>query len=350
MSDPIERFIGEEVRLTGRHGRWTVRDSFRSSTSGAFVYAVESEKGVVALVRWTDIKQLKVRSAPPTTGPRPIHVDVHPGAPLPTLILDDLHSARTNEELNVVIAAGRLRGWTLNAFGEALGVSRERARQRAGAADAGAAQDRARLYPDSPARRRKEAKTRASADRRRRVNGFKMRDPILRVPVQMLTRLAVASRAATSVRVWTPLDAPERLEIDTYRTLAIQLIEEHGVSTKSIDQALGYQTGTVRAWLARHGYGTLSPSQKAYKGVHISDVAHTQRPAAKRIVLGGHCKRGHLITEDNMVMNGTIGYICGTCRKQRTRAAYEQRRAEKEQNTPPTAAHGHLTHSPQGGD
>ena len=249
---------------------------------------------------------------------------------LPRAIIDDLNAAlreQDPDEVDRVLARARDFGWALRPLGEALGVTRERARQRIQRFEESGLPPSEKSYPTEPSRAAKEAERATQRIRRARINGFRLNDPILRLPVATLTSLARLSELATSTRTWTPMDAPERRAIEPYKEMLIELTESGGISKRSLERALGYQYRTIHAWLARHGHGDLHPSQSRFKGVHVSEIERQPTEARRTIVLGGHCRQGHLITEENMLRNGSIGYICGTCRKERSAAAYQARKA-----------------------
>jgi len=251
---------------------------------------------------------------------------------LPAELLEDLNAALASNdqgEVDRILSRARDFGWSLKALGEALGVSRERARQRVNDFAQRAEEPSTTVYATSPRLIKRNARHAAKTRERTKVNGFKMNDPVLQVPASTLNELARLSELATANRTWTPLDAPERAAVEPYKAMLIDLIENHGVSTTALERLLGYRYRTVYAWLARHGYGTLPPSQHAYTGQHVSELRRSPRQHQKTIVLGGTCKKGHLVTEETMVMNGKIGYICGTCRKERAAAAYQRKKADR---------------------
>lgn len=317
------RVIGEVVRLVGRHKQWQIQEIFTpSSPDGTPVYRVVAlGDGRTDLIDAHEIVAQKVRAKPA----RPFDPPTITRVPdLPVVILTDLQMASSTREIDDVLASARASGWLLESLGLALGVSRERIRQRVERYTA-SGDGPSRTYPLSPDRAKAEEKRLSRKLKARRVNGFRLKDPVLRVPVEMLQEAGRLRDEVTGNRGWTPLDARSREAIEPYKAVLVDIIETYGVAYKSLEESLGYQVGSIRAWLRYHGYGELPPSQKRYLGVDMRTQQRT--PRQKTIVLGGRCRRGHLITEDNMVRNGTLGFICGTCRAEtrqaRKRAARE---------------------------
>lgn len=268
------RVPGEVVRLKGRRGWWTITQVFTDEGSTNCVFAVREGDSKIDLVFSSAVEELEVRT--PAVGGQVGVGETGVGSALSPLIVSDLRSAQSDEQLGEVLLAGRLAGWSLKELAAPLGVTPERVRQRAAAADKERAQQRSQSYPRPLRHSRERLPRRGGLLKERRINGFNFSDPVLRVPVTTLVELSRLAKSATSVRGLTPLDAPERGDVEIYKKLVVDTLETFDVPVRSLERALGYRTGMIRDWLARHGHGKRAPSQPAYKGVQ-TDRANARR-------------------------------------------------------------------------
>lgn len=185
------------------------------------------------------------------------------------------------------LAKLREAGWTLTKIADELGIGRERVRQRAENATQ-AAFDSPHL-PDVPAPPQPLPKPR------------KVRKPQLRPEFARWLKETYA--LAVQCRGWSPLGSPERTASEQLWK-AINEAKSQGVTAQQIADVLGIKEDTVWMGLRRHGYRTLPPSQRPYRGVVIDLTARRKAE---------FCKRGHRRTPDNLYSNR----VCKQCSRER---------------------------------
>lgn len=243
-------------------------------------------------------------------------------------IVFEFNEAGTKQREELVLAGAREAGYTLDELGQMFGVTRERIRQRVARVPAGAALP---VFPPSARKVQRDAraaeklaKQRSARAAQRRILGLRMDSPVMNVPVETLNEICRLSELVTTVRGWTPLDDPARLAITPYGDLLHETITKYEIPQRSLDLPFGKAGGTFTAWLRNHGYMKQMPSQKSYKGVLLEPG---RRKGSKTLVVGGVCKGGHVMTEENIVANGTTGNVtCRLCRNERRKLAYRRKR------------------------
>ncbi len=190
-------------------------------------------------------------------------------------------------------------GWTLQAIGDALGISRERARQRCdNATDAAYQSGELPEVPDPPLKPRKVSKPR-------------MRPAFIDWLRQIYP---VANRCRGTHAV----GSPERVASEQLWA-AINEAMAQGISGADIARVLGVSVRTIYAGLKRHGHRKQSPSQSLYIGTP-PQLTGTPR-------LRTHCKRGHEFTPENTYICKQ-GRLCRKCAQERRRRDYERAKAK----------------------
>lgn len=210
-------------------------------------------------------------------------------------------NAEARDCLDRYMAALKGAGWTLEAIGRGLNMTRERARQRIARASSPTT---THPVPAAPARPRKPKPA------------LKFCDPD---PAAVAELLALKSDAM-SVRGWTPLDCPTRDASRRYsELLAEQIIA--GTTAPRLAKALGVSTCGITFRIARHGY--IEP----IKGLPNNTPFETRVWTRPKPWAGGECSRGHDITNPQNVrhINGDPHRpICKPCERIRV-AEYKAR-------------------------
>lgn len=228
----------------------------------------------------------------------------------------ELLAARDRVEATAIMKSAYLAGWTLGKIGEWDGVSREAVRLRIRNP---VPVSMLRDYPPPPAlvqRRQKDIRKRLSQSR---ILGLRTSSPIMRIPVVKLNRIAELHSLVTTVRGWTPLDSPARAAMPEYKELLLEMFVSYGVPEGKLGLIFGLSNRAFEAWLRNHGeLGGSFPSQRAYAGVVIDP--HARKPGAPRLVVGGQCRRGHLLADGDLQtvrrpavlhVAGGVGSLCG---------------------------------------
>lgn len=234
------------------------------------------------------------------------------------LVKADLDSARSAEEADAIFKSAYASGFSLQELGDIVGWSREYIRQRISRpVDIGLLRD----YP--PAGRIARAIGRRTSRRIKatRILGLRLTSPALEVPVVLLNELSELMEMTTQVRGWTPLDSPARNAIKPFGELLEKITLTYGIPRRHLERLMGVSSSTFTAWRRSHGYLKQSPSQTTYQGVVIDHKRTVRGPA---LVLGGHCKRGHEITEFSLGVQ-KAGRYCKTCQKEGARRRYQER-------------------------
>jgi hypothetical protein len=218
--------------------------------------------------------------------------------------LGELQKLRADRDprLPIVLKVANLNGWTYQALGDAIGITREGVRQkitRAGLDPHG-------VLPEIPlAPRRTVASPKAPKAR-------------LRVKPEVADRLYEMWLVASTVNGRTPADAPERKVSEEYTALLAALVDQ-GVAVKEIGRAIGINRTGINARLARHGYRPASPSQahNTYKGQPTKSGEQTE------------CKWGHPLSGDNLRIVSTTGMrACRACGRRRSSEYNARKRAK----------------------
>lgn len=199
-------------------------------------------------------------------------------------------------ELDSYMLALHDNGWRLATIGQALGITRERVRQRIAVAER-----RADLAVAArPKQVRKDT---------RKVKVWPT------IPADTLTEMQALAPLARHAYGSSPLDSPERAASVRLTELIAEL-RLAGVRYREIDDALGFKLGTSRSRLARHGYVKRPPSLPAYRGVRNQGRTREQ------------CHKGHPLSGENLrLINGDPKRrVCRECDRARV-AAYLARKA-----------------------
>lgn len=309
--------IGDRVRVLRKHSLWVVEEVYlpQSGNSDVLLRLRDTAAGRdrTALVPATSVLRANQSPASAPTSPAVTRSTSAASALLPESAIADLRAAVDIWDIRSTVHHLRLGGWKLNDIGQALGVSRERVRQHAAAYDRASDRRPERTYAPSPDAIRATEKAAAEASARpsrRRVNGLKQQDPALLLPVELLNRISSLGELVSTVNGGSPLDHPGRTAGADYKAALLEAIDGYGVSATRLSLVLGQSVGTVRSWLARHGHGALAPSAKPYLGKKSQGPVAARRV---RLMAGGTCRRGHLLSEENIRSNGKAGNICGTC-------------------------------------
>jgi hypothetical protein len=209
--------------------------------------------------------------------------------------------AEKDQRLSTVLAIARMNGWTYQAMGSALGVSRQAIQQAISRAEL----DVRGGVPEVPLPPRKP-QSEAKPPRRR-----------LLVNDELAERLREMQRVAATVNGVTPADAPER-KISVEFTAQLHALTQQGVSVYHLADVLGVAHNAIRSRLARHGYRSSSPSQaERYIG----------HPNARAAGEQTHCKYGHELSGENLyVIPKTGKRVCRACSSRRSRAYQERKR------------------------
>lgn len=206
-------------------------------------------------------------------------------------VLRELRAA-ADPRLPIVLKTANLNGWTYQALGNALGITREGVRLKI----AKAALRPEMELPEIPTAPRRRAVKRNSAKSR------------LRIKPEVADRLYGMYLVASTVTGGTSADAPERRVSEEY-TAALASLVDQGVSVNEIARTIGVHHSGIHSRLARHGYRTPSPSQAvdAYKG-RPAKVAGEQ----------AKCKWDHPLSGENLRIISTTGArACKACERRR---------------------------------
>lgn len=236
-------------------------------------------------------------------------------------------------EEDIVLAGAREAGYTLDQLGFMFGVTREWVRQRVQRVPAGTALPK---FHDSDAKLKRERRAedhRSKRKARRRILGLRMDSPVMNVPVETLNELRRLHELVSENRGWTPLDAPSRLAVKPFGDLLWATIQTYEIPQTHLERAFGLGRTTLIVWLRNHGYLPQMPSQKSYQGVVLDPKRRKGR--RKALVPGGKCRQGHVLSEKDIVANGTSGArTCRICKYQRAKDRYQQRKASAEAVVP----------------
>lgn len=234
----------------------------------------------------------------------------------------DLSNARDREQADAIFKSAYAAGYTMQELGDICGWTREYIRQRIARTVNPAYM---RTYDPAPRAIKRRSVYEAKKTNKKRILGLKLSSPVLQVPVATLNELARLHQLVTSVRGWTPLDAPEREAVKPFGDLLWSTIQEYGIPQRKLEPLLGLSGGTFTAWLRSHGYTKQAPSQKVYKGIY-SDPK--ERNAGRpKLEIGGQCRRGHVLTEENLKAKAGGGQCCYDCVKLKRKERYAQKKA-----------------------
>lgn len=128
------------------------------------------------------------------------------------------------------------------------------------------------------------------------------------VPHEIMTELLSLHELSKQATGTTPLGDPRRQAGDEFCALAMQVVDEYGISVRRLSMDIGLSASTLRFALGRRGYVSLPPSQQAYAGVRSQG-----RPVG---TTKEFCKRGHRLTPDNVYVYKD-GRRCKQCGKAR---------------------------------
>lgn len=210
--------------------------------------------------------------------------------------------AQANYRLNGFIKLLNLTGWTNTAIAEAIGVSRERIRQRL---HEGAEM---RGLPEAPPVPTPPTPMPAPPVRKR-----------LMVKPEIAGRLVELSDSARTVNGSTRPDDPRRADSVELTAMLASLVAQ-GVTTTHLADVLGVTHFAIRSRLARHGYrqGPPSIADVHYKGVQSPHIGGAHQT---------HCRRGHEFAGDNLrLVNGDPAHrVCRACERLR-KANYTARK------------------------
>lgn len=237
------------------------------------------------------------------------------------LVQQDLLEAPTVEAQDAILKSAYASGFTLQELGDIVGVTRERIRQRIARPVPFALM---KDYPPHERVRRKTVQAKRKRSKQKRILGLRLSSPALQVPVETVTRLAELHSLVTTVRGWTPLDDPARQAVKPFGDLLYKTMVDYEIPQKHLEKLLGLKGATLTAWLRSHGYLKQMPSQTSYQGVVI-DHKRTGRPAGPELVPGATCRRGHLMTEENIGIQ-KVGRYCKNCSRDRARERYQKRK------------------------
>jgi hypothetical protein len=201
--------------------------------------------------------------------------------------------------LDAYIFKLREAGWYFEAIGQALGVTRERARQRA----AQARQDAYDATPAVPVASRLKPKPR------------KARRPQLKP--EFAEWLRETYELAKECRGWHELDSPERIASERFWA-AVDQATRQGVRLADIGRTIDVQYRTLVGGLCRHGYRSSPPSQRIYRRVVLKPA--DPRPRT-------HCKHGHEFTPENTYTAPNNGQRqCRACMRRRSREYHDRQK------------------------
>jgi len=153
-----------------------------------------------------------------------------------------------NRRLDAYLASLRASGWSLRALGAALGVSYQRVEQRTTRTTRTTRVEGLPPAPSPPPRPVPPPPP-----------------PRPTVDAQMAERLRAMYEIARGVRGYLAADDPRRRVSEEFTATLASLVAD-GVPMGDLARAIGAETGTVRARLARHGYRHRPRSQPAYLG------------------------------------------------------------------------------------
>ncbi len=239
------------------------------------------------------------------------------------MVKQDLTDARASDEADAIFKSAYAAGYTLQELGDLVGFTREYIRQRA------ARPVPVRLmrnYPPAPRVQRKAAERKSKRLRVTRILGLRVTSPALDIPVAVLNELAALHEQVTTVRGWTPLDAPARNTIKPYGDLLFRIVTEYEVPQTHLERLIGLKGAALTVYLRNHGYLRQHPSQKSYQGVTLAGIRKASGP---KLVPGAQCNRGHDLTEANIGFQKD-GRLCKTCRSEAAKRRYQERVAAKD--------------------
>lgn len=240
-------------------------------------------------------------------------------------IKDDLDSAPSKQHQNAILKSAYAAGWTLQELGDLMGFTREGIRQRV-----------SKPVPLSMMREyepheRVKVKTSERVTKQRktqRILGLRLSSPALQVPVSTLDRLAELHELATTVRGFTPLDSPARQAIKPFGDLLFNTINYYQIPQKHLERALGLKGNSLTAWLRGHGYMSICPSQKPYRGLLLDNKENgRKRKGRTKLVPGATCFHGHALTEDLIgIVRATQARYCRQCSRDQSKVRYAEKK------------------------
>lgn len=234
----------------------------------------------------------------------------------------DLEVAHSRESVDAILKSAYAAGYSLRKLGDILGVSGEMIRVRL---KRPVPVSMLRDYAPSERVAKREKRRHERVTRGRRILGIRTSAAVMNVPIETLNELQRLSELTTRVRGVTPLDDPARLAVEPFGELLWATIQKYEIPQGQLERALGKGRVTFTVWLRNHGYLKQMPSQKSYRGIHHDPKSIKPRP--REIVVGGTCRKGHALTESDIVNNGGGRFTCGICRKNSSRARYQKRKA-----------------------
>lgn len=236
----------------------------------------------------------------------------------------DLSNAQDTERADAIFKSAYVAGYTLQELGDIVGVTRERIRQRVARPVNPAFM---RTYDPAPRVTKKRDAYEFKKSNRKRILGVKTSAPALQIPVATLNELARLHQLVTEVRGWTPLSDPAREAVEPFGDLLWSTIQEYQIPQRQLEPLLGLSGGTFTAWLRSHGYTKQAPSQKTYQGIY-SDPKE-RNGGRPKLEIGGHCRRGHELTKENLISNGLGSQCCYDCVKLKRKERYAQKKANQ---------------------
>lgn len=219
---------------------------------------------------------------------------------LPPVFAELLRIMHAGEDprLDAVMELAYANGWTLTAMASALGVTRERIRQRVA---------RATGFVDIPVPLPPRHQTPPPPPDRR-----------LRLKPELAEQLREMCAVASTVNGGMDVDDPARRVSERFSAQLAAYVEQ-GVSIYHLAQVLGVTFGAIRSRLVRHGYLPPAPSQ-AGKPQHI----YLNRKVGGQNLTS--CQRGHDLTGDNLRVEPSGRRICRACESRRAAAYYQRRK------------------------
>lgn len=234
------------------------------------------------------------------------------------MVKKDLTDARTSTEDDAIFKSAYAAGYTLQELADLVDFTREYIRQRAARpVSVGLMRD----YPPAPRVQRKAAQRKAKQLRTQRILGLRITSPALSVPVRLLNDLSGLHELVTTVRGWTPLDAPQRQAIKPYGDLLFKIMDDYALPQTHLEKLMGLNGASFTVWLKNHGYLKQHPSQKSYQGVTLDGIKKASGP---RLVPGAQCKRGHELTESSIGFQAG-GRYCKKCQSEAAKRRYRER-------------------------
>lgn len=168
---------------------------------------------------------------------------------LPTVILEEVRNPDRTVRDAALFAALR-KGWNSAKLADAAGISRQAVEQK--------------FFRRVDLARVQELEARFPAPTRTRTSWVRHIDL---VPQDVIDLIVEKQKVTSTVRGWTPLDAPERAEIPSLVKVINSVLADYDVSISALSVRCGLSRQTLDFWMKRHGEGALPPSMKGYRGV-----------------------------------------------------------------------------------